>query len=410
MTHGSTPAPELPPVLRLLLACLGAPLTETGDETIRRLWRHMDAAPAEVVEAALQHHVAERVWQRLRQLPPGLVPSGAEARFREAHHINAIRSLGAMRDHLQIEAALAAASIRVMPFKGVVLGQMLHGDPAWRNQGDLDMLVAPGDVAAASAVLSRLGYRSQLPLEGLDPARLGLIRLIQKDLTFVREGALPQAVELHWRLIHNPRMFTTDFDALWARGRTVALGPRQVRTLSDEDLLVYLCAHGSSTAWFRLKWLADLAPFLARVPVDWDIVAARSRAWNCEKAVGLGLQLAERWFDVPLPPPAQALTATVRPADLAFVAEALTSPASWWHTDGRRRVPPRTLGFVLRFWRYMLNLGHGWRYRFEGLVPVLFDVGQVARHRLPRALFALYIPMRLGHWIGRALGRLWRRG
>ena len=36
-----------------------------------------------------------------------------------------------------------------------------------------------------------------------------------------------------------------------------------LRTLGDAELFAYLCVHGASHCWFRLKWLADLNAWLA---------------------------------------------------------------------------------------------------------------------------------------------------
>ena len=33
-------------------------------------------------------------------------------------------------------------------------------------------------------------------------------------------------------------------------------------TLAPDELFAYLCVHGASSAWFRLKWVTDLAALL----------------------------------------------------------------------------------------------------------------------------------------------------
>ena len=35
-------------------------------------------------------------------------------------------------------------------------------------------------------------------------------------------------------------------------------------TLARDELFAYLTVHGASSAWFRLKWITDLAALLAR--------------------------------------------------------------------------------------------------------------------------------------------------
>lgn len=381
----------LKPALQLVLACLRAVPRPADIENQRRLLPLLQ--PQDVLAAAADHHVAGLVWHNLRQLPPGMVDASLCDAFRRVHAVNALRVMAATRDYLRLQDSLAAAGIRVVPFKGMVLGTLLYADPALRNQGDIDVLIAQADIGKASAILREQGFAPQFPYAGLDADRQALVRRIQKDLVFVRPAPAPQAVEMHWRLIHNPHLFTPDFEALWSRSQPFVLGPRTVRTLSNEDSFIYLCAHGSSTAWYRLKWLADLEPFLHRVALDWPLVLERSQQLNCLKAVGLGLLLAERLLGVALPAEARKATAAVQAADLAFALEALQVPACWWHADGGRRDPPRTPGYLLRFWRFGLMLGAGWRYRRESLLYVLVHPEDVRALRLPRWLFWCY-PLR----------------
>ena len=35
-----------------------------------------------------------------------------------------------------------------------------------------------------------------------------------------------------------------------------------MQTLDEQELFAYLCVHGASSAWFRLKWVCDLAALL----------------------------------------------------------------------------------------------------------------------------------------------------
>ena len=39
----------------------------------------------------------------------------------------------------------------------------------------------------------------------------------------------------------------------------------ELQILVADDLFAYLCVHGSSSAWFRLKWIADLAAWQRRM-------------------------------------------------------------------------------------------------------------------------------------------------
>ncbi len=409
--RASTPAEDsrelLPPVLQLLLACLRADPQAQDEQRQLRLLSSLH--PNDILVAAADHQITELLGHTLRQLPEDVVEPTLLDALRRCHSSNALRVMAATRDYLRLQDALQAAGVRVIPFKGMVLGKLLYDDPVLRNQGDIDVLISPADIDTASAVLSEQGFVAELPYAALDTDRRGLLRRIQKDLVFMRPAPQVQAVELHWRLIHNPYMLSLDFNTLWSRTQAFALGPRMVQTLSSEDAFVYLCAHGSSTAWYRLKWLADIAPYLERVPLDWAVVMERSAALNCHKAVGLALLLAERLLGVAVPVQARSAMDAVTPSDFAFVLEALVAPACWWHPHGTPRKPPRTAAYMLRFWRFSLTLGTGWRYRREFWLTILVHPQDVVAVRLLRWLFWAYPLVRMWAWMDRILAWLGQR-
>src|SRR5690606_15194640 len=67
-------------------------------------------------------------------------------------------------------------------------------------------------------------------------------------------------------------------------------------TLADEELFAYLCVHGASSAWFRLKWIADLAGFLhGRGAQEVDRLADCAAALGAGRAASQALILV-RWL------------------------------------------------------------------------------------------------------------------
>jgi hypothetical protein len=80
--------------------------------------------------------------------------------------------------------------------------------------------------------------------------------------------------------------------------RDVAVAGRIVSTLSDAPQFAYLCAHGASSAWFRLKWLADLHAFIlangTHCVDDWHVSAVQAGAGRTSE---VALRLLRNWFD-----------------------------------------------------------------------------------------------------------------
>jgi hypothetical protein len=88
-----------------------------------------------------------------------------------------------------------------------------------------------------------------------------------------------------------------------------------VRSLSNTQLLLALCLHGTKHFWSSLGWLVDLAELMRRdTGIDSQWVRVQARANGCERRVGLGLRMAKDLLDAPVPDLLAPLTgdATVR--------------------------------------------------------------------------------------------------
>jgi hypothetical protein len=68
-------------------------------------------------------------------------------------------------------------------------------------------------------------------------------------------------------------------------------------TFAPDEQFAYLAVHGSSAAWFRLKWISDLAGFLnGRSSADIDRLYRRSQELGAARAAGQALLLADEIF------------------------------------------------------------------------------------------------------------------
>ncbi len=111
-------------------------------------------------------------------------------------------------------------------------------------------------------------------------------------------------VELHWGFIDWPLAFSLDLLPLWERLVSVCLLGRTVRSLSPEDLLIFLCLHGTKPRhrWRRLNWICDVAWLIRAHPgLNWGQVLAEARRLGSERRLLLGLCLAEELLDAEVP-------------------------------------------------------------------------------------------------------------
>jgi hypothetical protein len=107
-------------------------------------------------------------------------------------------------------------------------------------------------------------------------------------------------LELHTALADHPRVIPSIGLSSPRQAVEIAPGAR-LQTLGRDELFAYLCVHGGSSAWFRLKWLADLAALLAGEGED-EIsrLYHRSEALGAGKAAAAGLILVHRLFGTPV--------------------------------------------------------------------------------------------------------------
>jgi len=220
------------------------------------------------------------------------------------------RAVQAARFDLTLSAELASLlklfeghEIQVVSLKGPALRSTLYGDAALRSSSDLDLLVRPHDVLRAKRALEEAGYYMQSILPS--DADGACLRRRDCQITLSREITEQDDllfVDLHWRLLpgYFPRFF--DEHALWGRLRQVSVAGTVASTLSSEDLLLFLCAHGTKHLWERLGWLCDIARLVQVEPgIDWTRVFIEARQTDTTRMVVLGLLLASELLGVSLP-------------------------------------------------------------------------------------------------------------
>jgi hypothetical protein len=183
------------------------------------------------------------------------LPEEFRIRLTQFNTQNARRCLAQVADLRSAIAALDAAGIRSIPFKGVVLAQRLYGSPAARAAGDIDLWVPPGHLTDADEVLQAQGLRpvmAHIPLRG---PRLPYILRAGHQWSY--RTASGHCLELHWRLHEFEKLAPLEFEGVWSRRQNIALGGMTLPSLGADDLYVYLLTHAAREGWSRLSWILD---------------------------------------------------------------------------------------------------------------------------------------------------------
>ena len=169
----------------------------------------------------------------------------------------------------------------------------LHPSPELRAYGDLDLVVPKAQLRLAATALQADGWQlSRAPrmgVEGGEPWR-GFAEAYGHELGLGREiGTKAVGLELHWRLVDDPRANALDRDVL-ARGGAALDGAIVPATA---ELLVALALHLVAHPDRRLAMVQDvaLAARAADVSHAFDVAARHGVAWELH----LALHAAERF-------------------------------------------------------------------------------------------------------------------
>jgi hypothetical protein len=147
------------------------------------------------------------------------------------------------------------------------------------------------DLGAAIDVLTNRGFTVREPASAV---QLESWHERSKESTWNRPDGLH--VELHIRLADNPGLIPTL--GIHSNTQRVEVIPGvSLTTLAGDGLFAYLCIHGASSAWFRLKWISDFAALIHGLPAgEVERLYRRSQDLGAHRAAAQALLVADALF------------------------------------------------------------------------------------------------------------------
>ena len=286
--------------MRLLLLSARTELPEGKRPALLELLQ-ADLSWGKLWEAGHFHGVLPLLYLHLQALTPQLVPVDMLERLRFRHDTSVHRNLLKTAEFLRIVQALAGKDIPTIPLKGVVLAHTLYPNPGLREFSDIDVLVRDQDVWQARGLLESMGFVSRSDLAA--GQEIALRRSMHAHVFW--RPADRMLVDLHWDLAPRYQATGIPVDALWHRTTKFELGGAELRILSPEVTLLLLCAHAANhgpVPWPRVKWVCDVSELLRKHRgLDWRELFALAEEAGCRRMVDLGLAVAARLLDAPLP-------------------------------------------------------------------------------------------------------------
>ncbi|MBS3955224.1 MAG: nucleotidyltransferase family protein [Methylomicrobium sp.] len=337
-----------------------------------------------LVETAYAQGVTGLLCSSLLKMPETLVPeairSGCHGHLQQRESTN-----HALADQLcLILAALEAAGIKAIPFKGPTLAMTAYQNISLRTFLDLDFLIHEQQIQPCLDKLRELGYVHEWRLS---PKQWQVfLRYAGQDILFGK-GA---PIEPHWAFAPRTLSLDIDYAGLWQRTIQKSFNGHSILSLAPEDELLVLCIHGCKEKWSQLKWVVDVAEFVRHHPaLYWESLISRAEAQGLARMLALGLGLARYLLNAPIPRPViqwlekdrYALRWSENLAARFFDEREETSRSiyalSWFHWAMRERIGDR--------WRYLFHTLT--QPRVQHFVDIAF----------PDSLYFLYTPYKLIH-------------
>lgn len=225
------------------------------------------------------------------------VPAAVMARLQSAYLGNWARNVLLADRWAEALRLLAGEAVEAITHKGLALIHTVYPDIALRPMADVDLLIRPRDIPAATRALRAGGYRAPGDARAAEEAFRGY-------LDFVRDSTV---IDLHWELAHYCRfegIVRVDHEGLWRRAVPLAVGEVRGLTLSPEDLLLHLALHVTLGSEFgRMIWFTDLDAVLRRFGsiLDWGRVLEEATRWRVKVLLGVTLRICRESFGTPVP-------------------------------------------------------------------------------------------------------------
>ena len=294
------------------------------------------------------HGLSPLLYHHLSNVSFDSVPADVLARLRDDFLLNSRRSVVQIGELLGVLEVLRTHGIPAIPYKGPIASAALYENPAYRVAGDLDILVRPDDASAARRALESAGYRSVIPLS---PQQDSVYRRHAVGYSLISPHH-STIVDLQWELSPKRFTFRPPVESFWSRLAPIEFRGTPVDTFCPRDTLVVLCLHGSKHVWESLKWLVDVAELVRRHPdLDYEGAFADSDSAGCRRVVNLGLLLAARHLQAPVP--SELVKAAESDSGVRWMAERIRYRLFNNNREGRARIEMMLEDSALKQARYL---------------------------------------------------------
>ncbi len=237
------------PEIKLIMACSRTELSPKIQAVIKECVGHINDWEKVLYLSSL-HRVFALLYSSLKKTCPDLVPYKILKHLKNLYTDNAIRNLSISTRLLKILDLFKNNNIQAIPFKGPLIAEKAYGDLNLRSFSDLDILVKKKDVITVKNLLIQNGYKPDITLSSNHEQKY-----LEHENSFSFYDKNNFSVDLHWEITGRYLLEPVYFESFQDRLQTTSFLGRNVLSIPDDIMIVYLCLHGTSHCWSRFEWL-----------------------------------------------------------------------------------------------------------------------------------------------------------
>ncbi len=288
--------------LTFLIACCQ---TDPSKDDIKFIHNYLNDPHLDIntlIALANQHGILPLIYKSLKKLLQSnsildTNHSTLLADFKTAYTQIAQRNILMSAELIRIMKLLERNNIKALAFKGPTLSQIAYGDITLRQFGDLDILIKKENLNEIDLILKKSNYQRVLQLTKKEEA---LWIKYAHDIGFYHPNKNIM-LELHWKMMLEQHPIQLNNINFFDKIQQIELNRNLIATFSTENLLIYLCIHGSKHLYERLEWVIDIDRLIRNNKVDWNIMNSLTNDRNYSKMLYLGLEISYSLFMTPLP-------------------------------------------------------------------------------------------------------------
>lgn len=273
----------------LLLSCARSKLEKEDEARISSLldnnldWDYL-------LNKTARNRLRPLLYLNLNQVAPERVPGDVLQGLKEFFKNNARHNLMLTGELVKVMALLEDNGIKAVTYKGPVLAKGAYGNLAYREFGDVDVLIDKENLIKAKNIMLNNSYYLDPPVEINDSTYMKL----SSEYRF--RNHLGVLIEIKWGFEGAGFYFPNDYRFLFKNIQNIIINNFEIKTPGNDNEFLMLCMHSSKHNWDRLSWICDLFEFLKNKNIDWQNLCQKSKYLGVNRILNINMILLRDLF------------------------------------------------------------------------------------------------------------------